>query len=99
MGDGSRWAAGLTAGALAVLLSLLAFGAFALGSCHGAGGFCSGEFGGTHVAFYAVGTLLTAVAAAAATAAFTTRTGSLRAALAAGWLVGVLAAVVIEVWP
>lgn len=89
----------LAGGALAVGLSFVAFAAFALGGCHGAGGFCSAEFGGTHVAFYAVGTALTAVVAAAATFAFTTRSAVLRAALAAGWLIGVLAAVVIEVSP
>lgn len=89
----------LAGGALAVMFSFIAFATFALAGCHDAGGFCSEKFSGTHVAFYAIGTLSTAVAAAAATAAFSTRTGSLRAALAAGWLVGAAVAVVLELLP
>ena len=53
----------LAAAAAALALGWAGFVLFALGGCHGSGGFCSGDFAGAHVVAYALGVVLLSSAA------------------------------------
>lgn len=75
-----RVAAALTAAGLAMGAVLMV----ALGSCHDDTGFCTAEFGATHVEAYASGAVLAALAAAAVAVTVTRRPARLVLAAAAG---------------
>lgn len=65
---------------------------FGFGGCHDSGGFCSDEFGSTHVEAYASAAFLAALAAVAVVVPFRRRPlPLLTAALAAAGIVAVLA--------
>lgn len=94
--DDHRRAWGWAGSILAVVLFLGASAAFAMGTCHDAGGFCAEEFSATHVEAYATASVLAGLAAASATSAFSLRRTSLTIAVTVGALATALLAVIGE---
>lgn len=84
----------------AVLLALLllagAVVAFALGTCHDAGGFCSEPFGQVHVESYATAAVLAALGVLVGASAVTLRFSMLVSLVAAGAVVTMLLAIIGE---
>lgn len=87
---------GVTAVLLAVLLFVGALFAFAMGTCHESGGFCSEPFGQVHVESYASASVLAALGVLVGATAVTLRVATLLLAASAGALATTVLAVVVE---
>ena len=84
---------GVAAGVLAAVGLTVAAFAFALGTCHDAGGFCAEPFGAVHVELYATAAVLAAASAATAATIATLR----RLPVVVAGCVGAAAVVVLAV--
>lgn len=81
---------------LALLLLSGAVFAFAMGTCHDAGGFCSEPFGQVHVEAYATAAVLAALGVMVGATAMTLRVWLLMLFMAAGSIATVVLAVIGE---
>lgn len=93
---GPPWLWRVAAGVLAAALAAGAFVSFAFGGCHDAGGFCASEFGSTHVDAYASASVLAGLAALVVARLLTRRWAVVLVAAAAGALLTVAFAVILE---
>lgn len=87
---------GVVAVLLALLLLLGAVFAFAMGTCHDAGGFCSEPFGQAHVEAYATAAVLVALGVLTGGTAVTLRVSRLLLAASAGALATAVLAIIGE---
>lgn len=81
---------------LALLLLVGAVFAFAMGTCHDAGGFCSAPFGEVHVEGYATAAVLAALGVLVGATAVTLRFSMLMLFMAAGAIATMVLAVIGE---
>lgn len=87
---------GVAAGLLALLVLVGAVFAFAMGTCHDAGGFCSEPFGQVHVESYATAAVLTALGVLVGATAVTLRLSMLMVVMAAGAIATTVLAIIGE---